>query len=88
MKPIITFSAMALLALGLSVSSAEAKGKNNTPKGKTNSVDAYLKQHDKNKNGSIEPSEFPGARSEFDKWDKNKNGTLERSELAEMLSKK
>jgi|GEM_PF-4827448 len=88
MKPIITFFAMALLALGLSVSSAEAKNKNNTPKGKTNSVDAYLKQHDRNKNNTIEPSEFPGSRSEFDKWDKNKDGALDRSELAEMLSKK
>jgi Ca2+-binding EF-hand superfamily protein len=89
MKPILTFSALALLALGLSVSTVEAKGKNNSGGAKKpNAVDAYLKQHDHNKNGTIEPTEFQGSKTEFDKWDKNSDGKLDRSELGAMLGKK
>ncbi len=86
MKTIIKHCAPVILALGLCVSSAQAKGKG-TPK-KTNPVDAYMKAHDKDKNGTIEPTEFPGARAEFDKWDKNKDGKLDRTEVTAMLGKK
>ncbi len=90
MKPILTLAVLAFVAAGLSLTSAEAKGKNNGGSNgkKGNAVDAYLKAHDRNKNGTIEPTEYPGARAEFDKFDKNSDGKLDRSELSAMLSKK
>ena len=88
MKTIIKYCAFTLLALGLCISSAQAKGKGKGAAKKTNEVDTYMKAHDKDKNGTIEPTEFQGARAEFDKWDKNKDGKLDRMEVTAMLGKK
>ena len=95
MKTITTAFAMAFLALTVGVSPASAKGKGAPPpKGapakkdaKKASADAYLKEHDKDKNGTIEPGEFQGSKDEFTKWDKNADGHLDHSELTAMLKK-
>ncbi len=99
MKSITT--AIALLALVVSINSAEAKGKaksgggggssSKTPPAKKdkdkNPADAYMKLHDANNNGSIEPGEFQGSKDEFTKWDKNLDGKLDHGELTAMLKK-
>jgi Ca2+-binding EF-hand superfamily protein len=89
MKSIATAMTVALLALSVGIHTAEAKGKGSTkpPAKKTNEVDAYLKAHDTNKNGTIEPTEFQGSKADFTKWDKNADGKLDRGELTAMLKK-
>jgi hypothetical protein len=95
MKTTIHLIAVALLALSLGIQSAEAKGKGGggkappkSPAKKSNPADDYLKAHDTNKNGTIEPSEFQGSKDDFAKWDKNADGKLDHGELTAMLKNK
>lgn len=93
MKSITT--AIALLALVVGIHSAEAKGKGGGAKSppakkekEKNPADAYMKDHDANNNGTIEPGEFQGSKEEFTKWDKNLDGKLDHGELSAMLKQK
>lgn len=88
-----TFKAIAViiasLAIGVGNASAKGKGKKAAPpaqKPKADPVEAYLKAHDKNKDGSIDKSEFGG--SDFAKYDTNNDGKLSHSELSVMLAHK
>jgi Ca2+-binding EF-hand superfamily protein len=84
MKHIIQTVAVIALTLGASSSLHAAKG-GGKPK-KTDPVEAYLKQNDKNKDGVIDKSEAHMGDETFAKWDKNRDGKLDKSELAAMLS--
>jgi Ca2+-binding EF-hand superfamily protein len=72
-----------LFVLTFTVGTTFAKPKN---KGKqTDPVAAYLKQNDKNDNGTIEKSEAHMGDETFAKWDKDKNGKLDKDEIKSML---
>lgn len=80
--------AKAILIIGLTFSvstSLQAKGKGGNKNKKPDPVEAYLKQNDKNKDGSIEKSEAHMGDETFAKWDKNKDGKLDKGELGAML---
>jgi Ca2+-binding EF-hand superfamily protein len=89
MKSILKSSAVTLLALALSTGFVNAKGKKPAPppaKPKADPVEAYMKAHDKNKDGVIDSTEM--SSSEIAKGDTNKDGKLDRNEVAAMLHKK
>jgi Ca2+-binding EF-hand superfamily protein len=73
---------LAVLALGAS-SAFAAKGGKGKPK--SDPVEAFLKQNDKNKDGVIERSEAHMGDEAFAKADKNKDGKLDKGELAAHL---
>ncbi len=80
---------IAIISIALSAQVASAKGAKKSPpaaKPKPDPVETYLKAHDKNKDGSIDKTEFSGG--DFAKWDSNSDGKLDHSELSKMLGKK
>lgn len=84
MKTKLTAAIIGALAL-LTPFAASAKGKG---KGKNKPIDEvqdYLKDHDKNKNGSIERSECSASDTTFQRVDENHDGKLNKAELAVML---
>jgi Ca2+-binding EF-hand superfamily protein len=89
MKSILKSSAVTLLALALSTGFVSAKGKKlppPPPKPKSDPVEAYMKAHDKNKDGFIDSTEM--SASDIAKGDTNKDGKLDRNEVGAMLHKK
>ncbi len=82
MKNII--KSVLILTLTFAVSATYAKGNKGKPK-QNDPVEAYLKEHDKNKDGSIEKNEAHMGDETFAKWDKDKNGKLDKEELRAML---
>ena len=84
----VTRHLLLTLLLAGAFSTVEAKKGATAPKTpppkKEDKVEAYLKQHDKNKDGVIDKSEFAG--SDFAKWDKNNDGKLDKGELGTMLN--
>jgi hypothetical protein len=76
---------ISILALALFGTPSFAAGKGGKGKGKSDPVAAYIKQHDKNNNGTIEASEAPISATTFNQNDKNHDGKLDHGEIAEML---
>lgn len=62
-----------------------AKGKGKGKNKPVDEVQSYLKEHDKNKNGSIERSECSASDTTFQRVDENHDGKLNKAELAVML---
>lgn len=71
--------ATVLLCLVLPNTAWCAKKKNARSDG--DRVEKFLRQHDRDHNGSIERSEFPGKPKRFDRVDSNDDGKLSKSEL-------
>ena len=44
-------------------------------------AEKFLRQHDRDHNGTIERSEFPGKQKRFDRVDSNHDGKLNKAEL-------
>ena len=83
LKSVIIDVGVFALAASTSYAKAPKGGNKTTPK--SDPVEDYLKQHDKNHDGVIDSKEFPGGADAFKKADKNGDGKLDKKELGEML---
>lgn len=85
MKAFLNLIYVALFAGAFTTTQAKSPaGSKATPK--PDKVEGYLKAHDKNNDGVIDKSEFPGMSADFAKWDRNNDGKLDKGELAAMLN--
>ena len=55
--------------------------KKKTARAEEDRVEKFLRQHDRDHNGSIERNEFVAKRKRFDRIDSNNDGKLSKNEL-------